>query len=79
MTDLRGKVAGVLRTRWRTALGVVLGGIAGFLYSHYVGCRTGGCAITSNPWLSTLFGSVLGYTLLAEKRPRADQAEPRSQ
>jgi hypothetical protein len=25
-----------------------------------MGCRTGGCLITSNPWLSTLYGAFLG-------------------
>lgn len=42
-------------------VGVVLGLIAGYLYYDQVGCVTGTCAITSNPWMSSLYGSVLGY------------------
>lgn len=42
----------------------VLGGAAlGFAYQHFVGCRTGTCAITSNPYISTLYGAFLGYLL----------------
>ena len=48
----------------RPFLGVVLGGIAGFLYYHYVGCSTGTCAITSSPYGSTIMGSLLGVFVL---------------
>jgi hypothetical protein len=40
----------------------VLGGSAvGFAYQRFVGCRTGACVITSNPYVSTLYGAVMGY------------------
>lgn len=42
-------------------LGVVIGGLAGFLYYHFVGCSSGSCAITSNPYISTLFGAGIGF------------------
>ena len=48
----------------RPFLGVVLGGTAGFLYYHYVGCSTGTCAITSSPYGSTIMGSLLGLFVL---------------
>lgn len=41
--------------------GIVIGGTGGFLYYSLVGCRTGSCAITSNPWLSVLWGAAVGY------------------
>ena len=46
---------------WKPALGVIIGGIAGFAYYYFVGCATGTCAITSNPVNSVLFGSLLGF------------------
>lgn len=44
--------------RW--IFGIVVGGLAGFAWYKLVGCPTGGCPITSNPWTSTLYGAVLG-------------------
>jgi hypothetical protein len=28
-----------------------------------VGCPSGACAITSNPWLTILWGAILGYLI----------------
>ncbi len=42
-----------------TAAGV----IGGYAYYALVGCRTGTCAITSNPYLSIAWGGILGYLL----------------
>jgi hypothetical protein len=40
----------------------VLGGAAvGFAYQRVIGCRTGACVITSNPYVATLYGAVMGY------------------
>lgn len=45
---------------WKPALSVIIGGTLGYLYYHFVGCASGSCGITSNPYLSVVFGSVLG-------------------
>jgi hypothetical protein len=42
-------------------LGITLGGLFGFLYYRLVGCSTGSCPITSNPWISILYGAVIGF------------------
>ncbi len=39
---------------------VVAGAIAGYLYYFFIGCRTGTCPITSNPYLSMFYGSLIG-------------------
>jgi len=39
---------------------VVIGAAGGFLWYRIVGCRTGSCPITSNPWASTIYGAVIG-------------------
>jgi hypothetical protein len=41
-------------------IGATIGAIAGFLYWKYVGCLTGTCAITSNPFRSTIYFAVFG-------------------
>lgn len=43
-----------------TAIGIIVGAIAGYLYYFYVGCASGTCAITSKPLNSTLYGALMG-------------------
>ena len=45
-------------------IGSVLGAGAGFTYYYFVGCTSGTCPITSNPYISMIYGAVLGYLLL---------------
>jgi predicted permease len=44
-------------------IGLVLGAIGGYIYYLKVGCSTGSCAISSNPYLSILWGAAMGYLL----------------
>jgi hypothetical protein len=39
---------------------VAVGALGGYLWYRVVGCRTGSCPITSNPWASTIYGAVIG-------------------
>ncbi len=41
-------------------LGALIGGLVGFGYYRLLGCSTGACPLTSNPWISTIYGMVLG-------------------
>jgi hypothetical protein len=43
-----------------TLLGVAAGGIVGFLYYKFVGCRTGACLLTSHPVRSILYWGLIG-------------------
>jgi len=40
---------------------VIVGAAVGFAYQRFIGCRTGTCAITSNPYIATIYGAVIGY------------------
>jgi uncharacterized membrane protein len=42
---------------------VLLGGAAGYAFYRFVGCKTGVCPITANPWISTLYGALIGVLL----------------
>jgi hypothetical protein len=44
-------------------IGAIVGAIAGFLYWKYIGCLTGSCAITSNPFRSTIYFALMGSLL----------------
>lgn len=46
-------------------LGVLVGGVAGFLYWKYVGCLTGTCRITSSPVNSTIYFALMGALLFS--------------
>ena len=46
-------------------IGALVGAIEGYLYYYLVGCSTGSCAITSNPFNSSIYGLVMGYLLVS--------------
>ena len=46
-----------------TVLAVLVGGGLGFGWHRFVGCRSGACAIWANPYVSTLYGALLGFLL----------------
>jgi hypothetical protein len=40
--------------------GIAIGAVLGFMWYHFVGCRTGACPISSRPLVSTFYGMVMG-------------------
>ena len=49
------------------ASGVVVGGLLGYGWYRLVGCSTGTCPLTSNPFISTLYGALMGLLLTAAR------------
>lgn len=49
-----------MNTWMKLALGIGLGAGVGFAYYFFIGCKSGTCAITSSPVISTLYGAVVG-------------------
>ena len=43
--------------------GIMLGMVGGFLYYYFIGCSSGTCPITSNPYISIIYGGLMGYLL----------------
>jgi hypothetical protein len=41
-------------------IGMIAGAAGGYAYYTFVGCSSGGCAITSNPVNSTIYGAIMG-------------------
>lgn len=65
-TILKSKsVKEFLRSRyfWRPFLGVLTGGVAGFIYYYLIGCATGSCPITSHSYSAIIVGGLLGYLI----------------
>lgn len=63
-----------LQKNSRTIAGIILGAVGGFLYWKFIGCSTGSCAITSSPYNSTLYGSVMGGLIFSifKKKEKQD-------
>lgn len=56
-------------------IGVLVGAVGGFMYYYFVGCQSGTCPITSNPYVSVFYGAFMGYLLLdmfKKKEPKTD-------
>jgi hypothetical protein len=41
-------------------LPLALGALGGYAYYAFIGCVSGSCPITSNPWSSTVYGTLIG-------------------
>ena len=57
--------------------GAVIGAIGGFLYWKLIGCSSGTCAITSKPFNSTAYFSIMGALLFGifKKEKRNESKE----
>jgi hypothetical protein len=50
---------------WKPFLGLLIGGTGGFLYYYFIGCASGSCPITGNPYVSTIWGGLFGFALVS--------------
>ncbi len=61
-----------IRTQIPTLIGVVAGGILGYLYYLQYGCTTDACPITANPYKTTalfgIMGGLLGSSFQTKKK-----------
>ena len=56
----------------RLTLGVLTEALLGFLDQHLIGCRTGSFPLTSNSFVSTLYGALVGLLAARPQRLRRD-------
>jgi len=56
----------------RIAAGIALGAAAGFAYYYFIGCQSGACPLTSNPYISTGYGMIIGllFTMPGSKQDK---------
>ncbi len=59
------KIIGTVKKHWVYLVGTLAGGIGGYFYWLYIGCATGTCPITSSPYLSVLWGAIMGVLILS--------------
>ena len=53
----------------------LLGAAAGFAYYYYIGCASGTCPITGNPYISTAYGAAVGFLLFPTRKAKAQQED----
>jgi hypothetical protein len=58
-----------------TAIGLVFGAFAGYLYFHFAGCANGKCIITSSPTFTTLYGGMLGILFMNVFKKRENKSD----
>ncbi|HLP16090.1 MAG TPA: DUF6132 family protein [Bacteroidota bacterium] len=63
---------------WKRVIAASLGLIAGYAYYYYIGCASGTCPITGNPYISSLYGGLMGLLLVPSKKSAAKD-EPAKQ
>jgi hypothetical protein len=51
---------------WKPVVFTAIGGLGGFLYYYFVGCSSGSCPITSNPYISIMVGGLMGYLVYSK-------------
>jgi hypothetical protein len=62
--------------RWvRPAITAALGALAGGLYAHFVGCRTGTCPLTSSIWTASIYGAFVGGAAGWPGRPEGSRRQ----
>lgn len=63
--------------KWiKTSSFLLLGAIAGYSYYYFIGCTGGGCPITSNPYISSGYGMMVGLLLSFDsKKKQVKEAE----
>ena len=59
----------------KIAFFTILGGIGGFAYYYYIGCNGGTCPISSNPYISTSYGMMIGLLMSfdSKKNKKSEQ------
>lgn len=62
--DIKSKIKKIFTLR--LLIGLVIGGVLGFAYYYFIGCNSGGCAITSHPYRMTAYGMLFGALLISK-------------
>ena len=54
---------------------IFLGGMGGFAYYYFIGCQGGTCPITSNPYISTSYGMMVGLLLSFDSKKKKNKED----
>ncbi len=60
-------------------LPVLAGAVLGYAYYYFIGCASGTCAITSNPYISTAYGAFTGLIFAFPTKKKKTSSEDKSE
>lgn len=63
-----------LKKTGKVVLPIAMGAVLGYAYYYFIGCNTGACPITSNPYTTTGYGALIGaiWALPTRKKPKTE-------
>ena len=59
----------------KRGLVVLLGAVGGYAYYYFVGCASGACPISSNPYISVAYGALIGGFAGWQSTPHTQKEE----
>lgn len=59
----------------KKVLPVLGGALLGYSYYYFIGCYSGTCPITSNPYISTLYGALIAFILVLPTKKKKGNFE----
>ena len=60
---------------YKKILPVIAGAALGFAYYYFIGCYSGTCPITSNPYISTAYGALIGLIFIFPTKKKTSNEE----
>ncbi|MFH0735526.1 MAG: DUF6132 family protein [bacterium] len=58
---------------YKKAVPILIGMILGYAYYYFIGCSSGSCPITSNPYISTIYGGFAGALISFSNKKKEEQ------
>lgn len=65
----------VLKIGYKQIVPVIAGAVLGYAYYYFIGCNSGGCPITSSPYISTIYGAVAGLVFAIPSKKKNEKTE----
>ncbi len=62
-----------MKTVYKRILPVLIGAGLGFAYYYFIGCYNGTCVISSNPYISTVYGGLIGYLFTFPSKKKREE------